>query len=196
MAKTNGKAEPKYLNGIRHPKKRAFLRAYADTFNVTFSAELAKIERHTHYAWLQNDEHFVEAFELAKEVGSKSLEAEVVRRAKDGVRRVKFYRGQPILIPCKPDDPEAVEVDGKYVKPYSEREFSDVLAIFILKGEMPEKYRERYEYHDGDSEIQETIEQELALLANREAAISSAVSQGPPSGNGDAGGNGSPPTSG
>ena len=43
------------------------------------------------------------------------------------------------------------------------------------KGAMPEKYRERFEYHDGDRDINETIDRELAVLAHRETALAPPV---------------------
>jgi hypothetical protein len=66
---------------ITHQKKRAFLLAYAETGNITESAEVAKVSRWSHYAWLREDEQYQGAYARADEVFGDVLEAEARRRA-------------------------------------------------------------------------------------------------------------------
>src|SRR5215510_13012940 len=47
---------------ISHVKKRAFLAAYGKMGNVALAAEIAKVDRRTHYDWLKNDPAYAEAF--------------------------------------------------------------------------------------------------------------------------------------
>lgn len=162
-----------FLDTVTHAKKRAFLVAYCDTFDISASAKRVGISRHTHYFWLSDDPDYLSAFQKAKQVAAETLEAELTRRALEGVRRMKFYRGSPIMVVCDQNHPEAVEVGDDFYRPYYEHEYSDTLGIFLMKGAMPEKYRERYEVRDGDRDINETIERELAQLANRETSIAS-----------------------
>ena len=62
---------------------------------------------------------------MAQEVAADLLESEAFKRAAFGVRKpAGWYKGKP----------------GGYV-----REYSDILAIFLLKGLRPEKYRDRVE---------------------------------------------------
>ena len=161
-----------FLHTIQHAKKRAFLVAYCECFSVSEAAVLAGIERTSHYYWLGTDEAYLEAFRQAKQVAAETLESELVRRALRGVERLKFFKGQPILIPCHEDDFGAVEIeDGdtlRHFRQYSEHEYSDVLGMFLLKGAMPEKYRERYEHTIQDKELNDTIEHELEKLADRD----------------------------
>jgi len=121
-------------NKIQHPKKRAFLAAYAQVGSVSRAAIHAEIDRCTHYAWVraegQDGDDYRAAFAEAQEIAADELETEALRRAKEGVRRLKFHEGQPVI------DPETGE-------PYVEHQYSDTLAIFLLKGLKPEKYRER-----------------------------------------------------
>ncbi len=77
-------------------------------------------------------EAYREAFEEAQEMACDAFEYEARRRAIEGVKRFKFHNGKPII------DPETGQ-------PYFEYEYSDTLLIFLLKGAMPEKYRERFE---------------------------------------------------
>ena len=51
-------------------------------------------------------------------------------------------------------------------------EDSDTLLIFLLKGAMPEKYRERYEVKDGDKGIDQEIDGEMAVMADRKEKAS------------------------
>jgi hypothetical protein len=111
---------------IHHPKKRAFLRAFALTAgNATRAARVAGVDVSTPRHWRKTDPAFAELFEVAKEVAADVMEAEAARRATEGVLTpAGWYKGKP----------------GGYV-----REMSDTLLIFLLKGARAEKYRERVE---------------------------------------------------
>lgn len=117
---------------ISEPKKKAFLYAYCEVMNITRAAKAADHTPRNHYHWMANDPVYASAFHRAKAVGADMLECEAVRRAQEGVRRLKFYQGQPIT------DPETG-------KPYFEHEYSDTLLIFLLNGAKPEKYKHRVE---------------------------------------------------
>jgi hypothetical protein len=114
---------PPFLDGILHHKKRAFLLAYSQTFNVTTSAEIIGIERQTHYVWKWNDEKYAEAFHRAGELGAESFEDIAKARA---------------------------------------AEKSDLLLIFLLKGAMPEKYRERFDINETNANLLAQLRQEVA----------------------------------
>jgi hypothetical protein len=100
-----------------------FLAAYGKLGNVALAAEIAKIDRRTHYDWLKNDPAYAEAFRGAVEQAGDLLEAEARRRAVEGTER-PIYQG------------------GKRVG--TVREYSDALLIFLLKGTRPQKFRENY----------------------------------------------------
>jgi hypothetical protein len=120
------------LGAIRHPKKAAFLAAYSETGNISRAADAAEMDRQSHYNWLKDDPEYVAAFEHAKERAIETLEFEARRRALHGVERMKFDKGKAI-------------VDPRTGQPYIEREYSDTLAIFLLKSLRPEVYRDRTE---------------------------------------------------
>ena len=107
---------------IRSPKKRAFLAALAHTGNVTEAADIAHISRSAHYQWLEADPVYAAAYEDAMEQAAQRLEAEARRRAVDGVEEPVFYQGKQCGV----------------IKRYS-----DALLMFLLKGTMPDKYKER-----------------------------------------------------
>ncbi|MEK0313735.1 hypothetical protein [Cohnella sp. 56] len=148
-------------NKIRHPKKRAFLAAYAQTANITQSAKAADVERGLHYVWMQNDPVYAAAFESAKEEAAEYLEQEARRRAVHGVDEPVFYQGEAV---------------GKV------RKYSDTLLIFLMKGAMPDKYKDRVaQEHSGqmrhevnleglsEDELRERINDELAKVADLQA---------------------------
>ncbi len=116
---------------IQHPKKRAFLRALVETGgNVTRACELAAIDRSTPYSrqW-RDDTEFQAARESARFMAAEALEAEAIRRGFEGVEEpVGWYKGQP----------------GGYITRYS-----DTLLIFLLKGALPNKYKDRMEFRGG-----------------------------------------------
>jgi hypothetical protein len=119
------------LSKTQRLKKAAFLAAYAEVGNVTRAAEIAEVDRSMHYYWMANDPDYKDQFREAENQANDRLEQEARRRAVEGLRRLKFGKdGRPLI------DPETGE-------PYYEHEYSDTLLIFLLKGAMPEKYKER-----------------------------------------------------
>lgn len=106
---------------IIHPKKRAFLAAYALTGNTCRAAEAAGVDRGSHYFWYKSDEEYKAAFAVAEELACRELENEAVRRATEGVDEPVFHQGKE----C-----------GKV------KRYSDTLLIFLMKGAMPQKYRD------------------------------------------------------
>lgn len=114
---------------IANPRQRAFLAAYQETGNVRLACKVARVGRSSHYRWLEEDSPYGEAFDLTKEDAAELLEAEAHRRAVEGVEKpTGWYKGQP----------------GGYV-----REYSDILLIFLLKGLLPAKYKDRVEVRGG-----------------------------------------------
>ena len=112
---------------IKHRKKRKFLEAIIVTGGqVTTAAELAGVTQSTPYSdqWA-GDPVFAAGLDLARRMAAETLEAEVIRRAMHGVEEpVGWYQGKA----------------GGMI-----RRYSDNLLMFKLKGEMPEKYKDRVE---------------------------------------------------
>lgn len=124
MSTEQGSEQESPFSDVRHPKKRAFLVAYAATGHRGKAAEAAGIERSTLYSppW-RDDEVFQAALERAQSMTVDILEEEALRRAVKGVKKpTGWYKGRP----------------GGFV-----REYSDTLLIFLLKGAAPEKYKDR-----------------------------------------------------
>ena len=116
-------------------RKKAFLQHFAVMGNVTRACQAAGVGRRTVYDWQEQDEAFVQAFRQAEIESTEVLEAEAFRRAHDGVARELpiFYQG---------------EVVGSRV----ERQYSDVLLIFLLKARNPAKYRERVQMQHANAD--------------------------------------------
>lgn len=117
---------------------------------ITRAAEVAQITPKTHRNWLEADEVYAEAFGRAKQAAVDTLEAEARRRAVEGVLEPVFYEG---------------EVVGHRVR------HSDNLAMFLLKGNAPDKFRERSEVQVRGSlsvamALREMSDEELQRLAH------------------------------
>lgn len=109
---------------ISHAKKRAFLAALAQTGNSVAAARAARIDRRTVYNWRHGeDEEFRAAFNVAKELGADALESTAIQLATRGSKRPVSIGGKRELV----------------------TERYPTLLIFLLKGAMPEKYRERWQ---------------------------------------------------
>jgi hypothetical protein len=108
-------------NKGEHPKKTAFLAAYAECGVISRACKIADIGRTTYYDWMDSDSSFVAAFGEAHAHAVESMEAEARRRAIEGWDEPVFHEGS---------------VCGY------KRKFSDTLLIFMLKGAKPETYRD------------------------------------------------------
>ncbi len=108
---------PAGFGKIADPKRRAYLIAFSETGNTTQAARLAGVGVRTVYEW-RKDEVFRAELVVARELAADVLESEAFKRAAFGVRKpAGWYKGKP----------------GGYV-----REYSDILAIFLLKGFRPD----------------------------------------------------------
>lgn len=102
-------------------KKGKFLAIVQRTGNVSKAVEAIGIHRNTAYEWRILDPDFALAWDNARKSYVDLMEAEADRRAMGW-------------------DEQRYTADGM---PYTIRKYSDTLLIFRLKGESPEKYKER-----------------------------------------------------
>lgn len=155
------------------PKKpprwvKGFLSALSTTGNVSSACKAVGVDRKTVYDRRDADEAFAAAWNDALDQAADLLEEEARRRAYEGVRRYKFDRGKPIMVPVVGDDGLVVkdEKGNPELVPYVEQEYSDTLIIFLLKGARPEKYRERTDVrHSGKIDVTRLSEDELRAIA-------------------------------
>lgn len=121
MSERDLNTNPTPKKNARKSKKELFLDSFAENANVMLSARAAGIHRSTVYEWLEHDQDFSIAFNLAKENAKDVLRAEIKRRAVDGweeeVYQLAQYAG-------------------------TVRKYSDTLLIFHAKALMSE-YREK-----------------------------------------------------
>lgn len=138
-----------------NPKKKAFLTIYAQTGSLSEAARQCGMSRGTHYSWMQDEQYpeeadaYCNAFKEAHEIAVSALEAEARRRATEGVEEDVYFQGR-IVGKCK--------------------KYSDVLLIFLLKGALPDKYKDRFETsHGGPVEhmSEEQLDAKIALLARK-----------------------------
>lgn len=118
-------------NGTR-VKQAEFLKVFAEVGTISMAAETCQMSRTNHYRWMEDDPEYPHAFEEAKKIAVDRLVSEARRRALEGVEEPVYYQGKQV---------------GGVVK------YSDGLLMFLIKGEMPEKYRERYEVSGGEAPI-------------------------------------------
>lgn len=105
------------------PKNRAtFLQHFREVWTVTHAAAMTGIAPKTVYEWAKKDPGFAADFSHAREAVADMLEQEAIRRACQGINRPVYYKGQ--------------KVD-------TNKEYSDTLLIFLLKGQKPEKYGDK-----------------------------------------------------
>ena len=112
---------------IPRPRARAYLAAYALTGKFVTAAALAGIDLKTGLNWRndENDKVFRTALTAAQALACDLLEAEIVRRAVEGIDEPVYQQGRLV----------------GFVRKYSDR-----LLELAVKGGLPEKYRERFEH--------------------------------------------------
>ena len=137
---------------FRHPQKRAFLRAFAETGRTTTAAEIAKVHRDSHYYWMRSDENYAAAFEQARQMAGDKAEDEVYRRGIEGFDHPIIYEGK---------------ITGSY------KAYSDNLAMFFLKGLRPERYRDNQAgiVLQGPTQINITIKGDSSLPSTAQDLI-------------------------
>ncbi len=133
---------------ITRSRKVTFLEVYSRSGNKREAAKQAGVSLRQHYNWLDRDPEYAEALQIAKEEATEVLEREAFRRGVEGWEEPVFYRGEQV---------------GKITK------YSDQLLVVLLKGNKPEKYKDRVE-HTGESksymniDLKNLSEEELNLL--------------------------------
>lgn len=105
----------------RSPWPAVFLAALRQRPNVRYACTQAGIDRSTPYRYRETHPEFAEQWDVALREGVEALESEAWRRAAEGTDKPVYQCG---------------ELVGTI------REYSDTLAIFLLKAHAPEKYRE------------------------------------------------------
>ena len=134
MNGTNGQTS----GAIGHLKKLAFLKTFAQHGIVSLAAEVAGIARSTHYEWLKVDREYGRQFKIAEQDAADAIEAEMHRRAVEGLRQYRFTTDGKPLMWYGPDG------DWEEPRHYYEDRRSDALLIVLAKARRPERFRERY----------------------------------------------------
>lgn len=125
------KAKPAQVANDWRPK---FLEALAATGNVRFACKAAGIGRTTAYRGKEADPAFGEQWDDACDDAADVLELEARRRATQGVERTRYVRVGK--------NPKTGLIDYQKVV---EREYSDTLLMFLLRGIRPEVYVPSYD---------------------------------------------------
>jgi hypothetical protein len=150
------------------PRVSAFLAAFRETGNVSVAARIAGVDRAAHYKRLRRDPEYRRVFEEAAQDAARRLEDKAIAWAFDGVEEPVIYQGRL----CYP--PEAWdEQTGKLkpdAKPLTRKRRSESLAMFLLKGAMPEKYRRTEMAPERPDDGKQTWEEFLAVYYRRSSA--------------------------
>jgi hypothetical protein len=110
-----------------------FLEALSKLGNVRLACSHAEVSRNVAYVHRNTNAEFAERWDDAMDEAVDLLEHECRRRAAHGVERERWTRigtdenGRPLF------------------KMIVEREYSDVLLMFLIKGARPEKYRDNFD---------------------------------------------------
>jgi hypothetical protein len=124
------------------------IEAYREHGTVSNACRVSGIARSTWYRWINESVEFAEQVKDAEMDAAEALEEEARRRAAEGIDEPVYYQGRVV----------------GYIKRYS-----DNLLMFLLKGAMPDKYKERTAQEvsgPGGGPIQ--TQMDLSRLSNKE----------------------------
>jgi hypothetical protein len=112
----------KWTPALSRELKMVFLRAFARHGIISDGTLAAGITYRTFYRWRKEDETFNEDCKTAVTMANDLMEREARRRGVEGFERPIIYQG---------------EITGEYT------DYSDALLTTLMKGNKPEKYKER-----------------------------------------------------
>ena len=147
------------------PWMKRYLDSYAQTGLVGVACRSANVSAKTVQHWRQKWPDFDQACEEAAEEAVDIVEQAARSRAVDGVRRLKFdAKGQPLI-------------DPQTGKPYEERQYSDDLAKFLLRGRRPDVYgdKSKVEVSGGLTQVVITADDLLSLQERRAKALKKVI---------------------
>lgn len=119
---------------LRNKTQNKFLNYFVECGTISRAAKAAGIDRSTHYYWMQ-DSLYQLAYAKAKEMARDLIEEEAWRRGVYGDERPMFYKGEQVG---------------------TVKHYSDALLALLLKGNFPDKYKDRIEQEtvgDGSSMV-------------------------------------------
>lgn len=149
-------------------KLTAFVAALAETGIVAKACKAVDISRYTAYQWRDEHTEFAKAWDAALKIGITALEDEAHRRAFSGVDKPLVHQGQftpeferdehgrvimdtierevegpdGTVQTIRQEQPRLVLDENNQPRYQTMKEYSDTLAIFLLKAHAPDKYRE------------------------------------------------------
>jgi hypothetical protein len=189
------KTKPKSTRALN--KKPAFLAAFRVCASLTEAAAAVGIDRGQHYDWLRKDAKYAAAFDAAKVEAGQSLEDEAVSRARVGVYEPNIFKGQfvypreeYVIEEAQPAREAVFGVDAQPAvpavtawrdvpgaPPLGVWKKSDGLMMFLLRGFMPQKYRQQGSLElsgPGGGPIEIGVVERLNAARNRLAALKNA----------------------
>lgn len=132
-------------------RKELFIKAFKIAGTKQHAAEAAGVDRKTVANWMKKDKAFARAFDDADTSVTELLERAAVQRAAYGILKPIFQNGMKV---------------GEV------REYSDSLAIFLLKARNPKKYRDNVKVlmggEKGDAPIQVNSQSDFAKLTMKQ----------------------------
>lgn len=164
MAKEQDERDSSWLNdyGITNPKQRRFLTAFSVHGNLRRSETDSGVSRVSHQRWMNETgpegEKYRAAHADAKVRSCEYLEGVAWDRATEGIKVQKWHNGKV--------------VGHDVVK-------SDLLLIFMMKGAMPNKYRDLIDptKRDGAITLEDLVASANKLLTQEKEKAAAAEAQ-------------------
>jgi hypothetical protein len=120
---------------IRNLKKRTFLAAFCRVGAIEKASRKAKVHWSSHYRWLESDQTYAQAFELARGIVGDRIEGSMIDSALNGDKKFVTFEGEV--------------TDSFKQKP-------DIVRIFMLKGFKPQ-YRDNFSINQFSGPVQVNV---------------------------------------
>jgi hypothetical protein len=116
-------------------RQRRVCKVLAIRCSLSEALKIAGVSLQQHKKWLDQSQDYSEAFTIAENHAALMLEQIAIKRARDGVKSLKIWRGQPVLARKHPELPESPD---NPLEPVYDIEYSDQLLLTLLKGKNPQ----------------------------------------------------------
>lgn len=132
-------------DGQRGQLKKRFLDAFSKCGVVPYACAQSGLVRSCHYAWLEKDHKYRQAFLEADAGFTESLIQEAVTRGRDGRPKRVIFQGKLMgrYLDMNGKEVPAGDPTAEIFEPLTVQEYSDNLLMFLIKAKRPE-FRESH----------------------------------------------------
>lgn len=136
-------------DGLTEKQRRLLSHFVHVTGSIRLSAQSQHLHPGRHQQWLSTCPAYKAAYRRAKREAMEILEVEARRRAVLGTNEPVIFQGRLCGVWKKDGETVTEDTEGAVLVPLTVKKYSDPLLMFLMKGCLPGKYRDKAIEHKG-----------------------------------------------